>query len=129
MSKTAVYDIEKVDAVGQSLNELAKQGPRTLSIRLAIERLHPQILELLGRGWSVDGVATELSHRGIAVTARTLKNILAELAEAPQIPPVKKRSRAAKAAPAETPVPVPATAKQSQTAPLPPATQRSHKDV
>jgi len=59
------YSLEAVEAAAAKLEEFALKGPRVLSVRMAIERLRPQIEALMEKGFSTEAIVMALRDSGI----------------------------------------------------------------
>jgi len=124
------YDLDKIDKIASALDALAEQGPRVLSAKLAVERLMPKIMVMIGKGWGFDGIATELRGLGLTVTAKTVSEVYRDViaressSDAPAKPRRGRPAKTAKSVPLNAAPTAPISAPS-----LTPATKRSRSDV
>lgn len=117
------YSLEAVEAAATKLEEFAQKGPRVLSVRMAIERLRPQIEALIAKGFSTDAIVMALRDSGISVPGSAFNEHWKAVTLATAQPPSKRPRKATKS-------PVQTAAEPAAAVPLlSPASARGRENV
>lgn len=117
------YSLEAVEAAAAKLEEFAQKGPRVLSVRMAIERLRPQIEALIAKGFSTDAIVMALRDSGISLPISAFNEHWKAVTLATTQPPSKRPRKATKP-------PAPTAAEPTGAVPLlSPASARGRENV
>lgn len=96
------YPVETVEAAALKLEEFAQKGPRVLSVRMAIERLHPQIEALIAKGFSTEAIIMALRDCGISLSVPAFSEHWKSITQGAMKPSAKRSRKQAKGTIADT---------------------------